>query len=333
MNRDQFMAALTNDLDEKRKHQRHGPVQKNGSATSMHRIVNTNDTSEDISMRVNALLNSDSTASNNDSKHAVDAEIGYDELKKRIGHDYNFLIKQLHEFQSTNLTVHHDDTEKSLQNILEFIELLGVTHFRNTTELRIFISNSFDVTVRELWRQIAPRIKSTTKSNGATESTKYQTSSGLILQHKASRSVPVANTNIQNLGKGSSNAPLTVQNSNAQEDYDRIAHEERQFPSFIDTKKIHEVPLNIEFVRDNIALCKMLKFIELRIIEQLSQNRYAHSISVNFDVMLGGFNMWQRVCALFNDNEQYRAQLATVRNGDGIDMQVLMIEWDLNAQR
>lgn len=88
------------------------------------------------------------------------------------------------------------------------------------------------------------------------------------------------------------------------------------------------VPPNIEMVRKNVMLYRTLNFVELRIVEQLSQNIYSKSVSILIDTGLSTIQTWQQVCKIFNKDVQYECEIATVKNSEGIDITVLMIEWD-----
>ncbi len=119
-----------------------------------------------------------------------------------------------------------------------------------------------------------------------------------------------------------------------QRQYDIIQKEEKES----EIRKIEEntktqglsVPINPQYVRDNIEFCKTYKFVELRIIDQISYDRNSKSISIHMDTSLAGPKIWERVHKSLNESGYYNSTMGKIykkTKQKTTNIPVLLIKW------
>lgn len=139
------------------------------------------------------------------------------------------------------------------------------------------------------------------------------------------RSVPTA---LRAKVGGFAALPRTKQKEADQARYERIKSETKKLPNHTDRSKVSAFPPNVDFIRENIVLCKVLGFVNIRIVEQLSVNCFAKSTYIDVDCTLADIRIWQTVCDYYAKSSRYSAKISTVTSEQGTDKTVLMIEWD-----
>ena len=133
----------------------------------------------------------------------------------------------------------------------------------------------------------------------------------------------------------SSQSPLTkspvliVKDTKQQEKYERLLTHSLRFPSSIESDSFYSIPLDLNVMRENIALYKTIRFINNRIAEHFKDGKNPNSnvVSIPIDIGFSGVITWRKICSLYNRKIWCKSHIITKDN-----IKWLIIEWNLETQ-